>query len=128
MYIFFVADDHFIYLYLLLMMNIPMSNSTPKKLSINSNRKVYTLEQIRDHVQTIQKYSDQFALPTHSSCFYSLKKITKIFQNRRRPTLEHVTSSIEYKSPFKFGGDTLQWIALPSQIESHIYENDFFIE
>ncbi|CAF4768992.1 unnamed protein product, partial [Rotaria magnacalcarata] len=28
-----------------------------------------------------------------------------------------------YKSPFIFGGETLQWIALP-QSDDHIYEND----
>lgn len=111
------------------MMNIPMSNSTPKKLPVNPNRKVYTVQQINDHVENIQKYSDQIALPTQSSCFYSLKKITKIFQNRRSSNLEQISSSsIENKSPFKFGGDTLRWIALPSQLECHIYENDFFIE
>jgi hypothetical protein len=32
-------------------------------------------------------------------------------------------NQIENKSPFIFGGETLQWIALP-QYNDHIYENE----
>lgn len=100
------------------------------QILVNPNRKIYTRQQIDDHVQTIQKYSDELVNPTNSSCFYPFKQMTKLFRNLRTKPLECSSSSssqsIEYKSPFIFGGDTLQWIALPSQIESHIYENDFF--
>ncbi|CAF3882287.1 unnamed protein product [Rotaria sp. Silwood1] len=37
--------------------------------------------------------------------------------------LSGLSSSIKNKSPFIFGGETLQWFVLPQYID-HIYEND----
>ena len=102
-------------------MRVPVSQSLS-----NPNRKIYTRQQIDDHVQTIQKYSDELGNHSNSSCFYPFKQMTKIFRNLRTKPFESSSQSVEYKSPFVFGGDTLRWIALPSQVESHIYENDFF--
>ncbi|CAF1175757.1 unnamed protein product [Rotaria sp. Silwood1] len=100
------------------------------------NKKNYTLEQILDNVETIQKQYEQVVnnrikstTTTSSSCFFTFKQITKILKNLR--TIKTKTNNeidennyLENKSPFVFGGETLQWIALP-QDDNHIYENEF---
>jgi hypothetical protein len=112
------------------------TNSTPKKaipspIISNSNKKIYTLQQIHDNVETIQKHYEQILDNpiASSSCFYPFKQMTKIFKNiktlRTKPIEQ--TKPIEYKSPFIFGGETLQWIALP-QDHDHIYENELLNE
>jgi hypothetical protein len=110
------------------------TNSTPKKkplpspIACNRNKKIYTLQQIYDNVETIQKHYEQInpiTSSSSSSCFYPLKQMTKVFKNikslRTKPIEQ--SKSNEYKSPFIFGGETLQWIALP-QDNDHIYENE----
>jgi hypothetical protein len=110
------------------------TNSTPKKtlpspIIFNPNKKIYTLQQIHDNVETIQKHYEQILdnpiTSSSSSCFYPFKQMTKIFKNikfiRTKPIEQ--SKQIEYKSPFIFGGETLQWIALP-QDNDHIYENE----
>jgi len=95
------------------------------------NKKNYTLQQILDNVETIQNQYDKVInnRPT-TSCFFSFKQITKILKNLRTiktKTNEEIIQNnySENKSPFIFGGETLQWIALP-QDDNHIYENEFF--
>lgn len=96
------------------------------------NKKNYTLEQILDNVEAIQKQYEKVVThqaPSSSSCFFPFKKLTKVLKNLRtmKPKLNneiYKTTYSEPKSPFIFGGETLQWIALP-QDDSHIYENAF---
>jgi hypothetical protein len=92
------------------------------------HRKNYTLQQILDNVETIQKEYEQIRGNSITSCFFSLKQLTKLFKNFQvlpNKTTEEAKENdyIENKSPFIFGGETLQWIALP-QYNDHIYEND----
>jgi hypothetical protein len=91
----------------------------------NQNKKIYTLQQIYDNVERIQKYYEN-SIPSSSSCFLSLKKMRKIFKAFKPSQTKPIKQSnqLENKSPFIFGGETLQWIALP-QYNDHIYENDF---
>ncbi|CAF1467153.1 unnamed protein product [Rotaria sordida] len=98
------------------------------------NKKNYTAQQILDNVETIQKQYEQVVnnrtkSTSSSSCFFTFKQITKILKNLR--TIKTKTNDeiyennyLEKKSPFVFGGETLQWIALP-QDDNHIYENEF---
>jgi hypothetical protein len=99
-----------------------------------SNKKNYTLEQILDNVETIQKQYEQVVnhrtTSSSSSCFLSFKHITKLLKNSRTIKSKSVEQQpikktySENKSPFIFGGETLRWIALP-QDDTHIYENEF---
>ncbi|CAF2031877.1 unnamed protein product [Rotaria magnacalcarata] len=112
-------------------------SSTPRKdlpspilstdyLYKKDSKKTYTLQQIFDNVESIQKQYEQIMdTKMASSCFFSLKQIIKNFNFLRHKTNQQLqnSNSIEYKSPFIFGGETLQWIALP-QSDDHIYEND----
>ncbi|CAF3934749.1 unnamed protein product, partial [Adineta steineri] len=100
---------------------------------ISSNqKKIYTLQQVLDNVESIQKQYEQIienSITTPSSCFISLKHLTKVFKNfkfLRNKSIEQPRkiNQIIDKSPFIFGGETLQWIALP-QYHDHIYENAF---
>ena len=102
----------------------------------SSNKKNYTLQQILDNVEMIQQQYEQVMdnRPTSSSCFFTFKHITKILKNLRTikqaksndQSLDKTSSSSSTKSPFIFGGETLQWIALPQDDEeNHIYENIF---
>ncbi|CAF3541954.1 unnamed protein product [Adineta steineri] len=112
-----------------------VKNRTDSNQSIN--KKNYTLQQVLDNVETIQKqYEKVIHTRTTSStptCFFSFKQITKILKNLRTikttKTNEEIieTSYSENKSPFIFGGETLQWIALPQDDDDddHIYENEF---
>ena len=100
------------------------------------NKKTYTLEQILDNVETIQKQYEQVihnrtkSSSSTPSCFFTFKQLTKILKNLR--TIKSKTNHNQslkkdystHKSPFIFGGETLQWIALP-QDDQHIYENEF---
>lgn len=93
-------------------------------------KKNYTLKQILDNVENIQQQYEQVIhhQKTSPSCFFTLKHLTKILKSRKPlksttttkkslPIYEKIYS--ESKSPFTFGGETLQWIALPRPI----YEN-----
>jgi len=126
------------------------TNSTPKKDIVspinenehiydylydeenNSNKKkIYTLQQILDNVESIQQQYEQIienSLPSSLSCFLPFKQMTKIFKNfkflRHKPIEQpQQTNQIEDKSPFIFGGKTFHWIALP-QYNDHVYENE----
>jgi hypothetical protein len=98
------------------------------------NKKNYTLQQILDNVETIQQQYEQVinnrkTSSSSSSCFFTFKQITKLLKNLRTIKTKTNNESIENnysenKSPFIFGGETLQWIALP-QDDNHIYENEF---
>jgi hypothetical protein len=94
------------------------------------NKKNYTLQQILDNVETIQQQYEQVINNRKtSSCFFTFKQITKILKNLRtiktKTNDEFIENNYsENKSPFIFGGETLQWIALP-QNDNHIYENEF---
>ncbi|CAF1527424.1 unnamed protein product [Rotaria magnacalcarata] len=99
------------------------------------DKKHYTLEQILNNVETIQKQYEQVVhhrtTPASTpSCFFTFKQITKLLKNLRTiKTKSNDENTInkqysEHKSPFVFGGETLQWIAFP-QDDSHIYENEF---
>lgn len=106
-----------------------------KDYSCPMNKKHYTLKQVLDNVDTIQKQYEQvvnhrtkpISTPT---CFFTFKQLTKLLKNLRTiktKTDDDSTTPTQYseiKSPFTFGGETLQWIALP-QNDSHIYENAF---
>jgi hypothetical protein len=102
-----------------------------KIINNSINKKNYTLQQILDNVETIQnQYDKVINNRTKTSCFFSFKQITKILKNLRTiktKTNEEIIQNnySENKSPFIFGGETLQWIALP-QDDNHIYENEFF--
>lgn len=100
-------------------------------------KKNYTLQQILEHVETIQQDYEQIVhhreTTSTSSCFFSIKHLTKILKNRRRiktksNDLSLTSTYSKEKSPFIFGGETLQWIALPQQQQhdddTHIYENE----
>ena len=96
------------------------------------NKKIYTRQQIFDNVESIQKHYEQIletSIKSSTSCFSTLKQMIKSLKNfhsiLRNKTIEQTSKSIqmENKSPFIFGGDTLQWIALP-QSNNVIYEND----
>ena len=98
-------------------------------------KKNYSLQQILDHVETIQQDYEQIVhhreTTSTSSCFFSIKHLTKILKNRRTIKTKSTDSSVMStysieKSPFIFGGETLQWIALPQQQhdDTHIYENE----
>jgi hypothetical protein len=119
-------------------------NFTPRQSKIVKNRtdyinplnkKNYTLKQILDNVETIQQQYEQVIhnrkTSSSSSCFFTFKHITKILKNLRTIKTKSIDQSIENsysenKSPFIFGGETLQWIALPRHDdENHIYENAF---
>ncbi|CAF3056882.1 unnamed protein product [Rotaria sp. Silwood2] len=105
--------------------NKPINNSYPNYLK---NKKIYTLQQIFDNVESIQKQYEEFIetpIISSSSCFFSFKQMIKNFNFLRNKTNEQIQKSnqIENKSPFIFGGETLQWIALPQYID-HIYENE----
>ena len=105
-------------------------------------KKNYTLKQILDHVETIQQEYEQIVHHHHhqpsssSSCFFPIKHLTKILKNRRtiktkprEPSITSHSSSSKPKSPFTFGGETLQWIAFPQpqhDDDNHIYENEVF--
>ncbi|UJR14948.1 hypothetical protein I4U23_001929 [Adineta vaga] len=94
-------------------------------------KKNYTLQQILDNVESIQKQYEQIIenpLTTSSSCFMPLKHLTKLFKNfkcqRHKPIEQpRKIDHLENKSPFIFGGETFRWIALP-QYDDHIYENE----
>jgi hypothetical protein len=118
------------------------NNFTPRQSKIVKNRtdyipsfnkKNYTLQQILDNVETIQQQYEKVIhnRKTPSSCFFTFKHLTKILKNLRTIKTKPVDQSIEnsyseIKSPFIFGGETLQWIALPRHDdENHIYENEF---
>ncbi|CAF3663177.1 unnamed protein product [Rotaria sp. Silwood1] len=96
---------------------------------VNNNlkhRKIYTLQQIFDNVETIQKQYEQIIETSiRSSCFLSFKQMIKNLNFLQNKTNEQIQKSkqIENKSPFIFGGETLQWFVLPQYID-HIYEND----
>jgi hypothetical protein len=96
----------------------------PSSLNNHQNKKIYTLQQIHDNVETIQKHYEQIIDNpiSSSSCFSSLKHLTKIFKLFRTKPIEQ-SQPIENQSPFIFGGETLHWIALP-QYNDHIYENE----
>ncbi|CAF1211213.1 unnamed protein product [Adineta ricciae] len=95
-------------------------------------KKNYTLQQILDNVDSIQKQYEQLMQnPITStqrvSCFMPLKHLTKMFKNfkflrHRSQDQPRKTTHFDTKSPFIFGGETLHWIALP-QYHDHIYEN-----
>lgn len=120
---------------------LPNNYSTPRRDSIgeyprervnySQTKKIYTLEQILDNVDTIQKHYEQITenpLVPPPSCFVPLKQLSKIFKNFRLPRSKPVeqqrhVQQMETKSPFIFGGETLRWIALP-QYHDHIYENE----
>ncbi|UJR31729.1 hypothetical protein I4U23_019209 [Adineta vaga] len=99
------------------------------------NKKNYTLQQVLDNVETIQKQYEKVinnritsTSSSSSSCFFSMKQLTKVLKNLRTiktKTTEETfqANDSELKSPFIFGGETLQWIALPQ--DEHIYENEF---
>ena len=99
--------------------------------SRSMNKKNYTLQQILDNVETIQKQYEQVVndrTTSTPSCFFSMKQLTKVLKSLRTvktKTSEEITQTdnSETKSPFIFGGETLQWIALPQ--DEHIYENEF---
>jgi hypothetical protein len=96
-----------------------------KYLYDNQHKKIYTLQQIHENVEMIQKYYEQILdkpISSLSSCFFPFKKMIKIFKIFRTKSTEQ-TNQLENKSPFIFGGETLQWIALP-QYTDHIYENE----
>ena len=109
-----------------------------KDYTHSMKRKNYTLKQILDNVETIQQQYEQFVdhrrISTSSSapsstCFLTFKQIARVLKNIR--TIKTKTNDetmksnyLENRSPFIFGGETLQWIALP-QDDDHIYENDF---
>ena len=116
-------------------------NYTPRQSKIVKNRmdyapslnkKNYTLQQILDNVETIQQQYEQVIhnQKTPSSCFFTFKHLTKALKNLRtiktKPTDQSPSNSYsQTKSPFIFGGETLQWIALPRHDdEDHIYENE----
>lgn len=118
--------------------NYPLRQSkivkNTKTSSNTYNKKTYTLQQILDNVETIQQQYEQVIhhqnLPSTSTCFFSFKQLTKILKNLRTIKPKTINQSMEKiysetKSPFIFGGETLQWIALP-QDDNHIYENAFF--
>lgn len=115
--------------------SIPRQSKIIKNNRIDSirpvNKKNYTLQQILENVETIQNQYEQVInnRTTSTSCFFSFKQITKILKNLRTIKTKTTEGIIkknysENKSPFIFGGETLQWIALP-QDDSHIYENEF---
>ena len=88
----------------------------------NPKRKIYTLEQIHANVEMIQKHYEQtLDNSPPSSCFDPFRQMTKIFKNTKP------SNSMEYKSPFVFGGETFRLIALPQEDE-HIYENELLAE
>jgi hypothetical protein len=113
--------------------------STPRQSKIVQNRidynhsinkKNYTLQQILDNVESIQQQYEQVIhhQSKSPSCFFTFKQITKLLKNLRTIKSKTNNQSIrsncsENKSPFIFGGETLQWIALP-QDDQHIYENE----
>jgi len=97
-----------------------------RQRSSSITKKNYTLKQILDNVEHIQQqYEQVFHDQKTSSCFFPLKQLTKILKHRKTlkttktspPIYEKIYSNS--KSPFTFGGETLQWIALPHPI----YEN-----
>ena len=98
------------------------------------NRKHYTLEQVLDNVQSIQqqyekviKHRKANSTVTCRSTFKHLAKLVKNFRTIKPMEIDESTSlTNDSKSPFIFGGETLQWIALPREESDHIYENDFF--
>lgn len=131
------SDDEHIYDRLFDTKNYPLRQSKIVKSSKDymniSNKKNYTLQQILDNVETIQQQYEQVIhnqkISPTSTCFFSFKQITKILKNLRTIKTKPIDQSIQTiysdnKSPFIFGGETLQWIALP-QHDQHIYENDF---
>ena len=94
-------------------------------------KKRYTLQQILDNVETIQKQYDNVAdnPMRSSSCFFPLKRVTKLlrtFKTARTQSFED--EPCHYPSPFVFGGETLQWFVLPRCYHDHVYENQLLDE
>ena len=96
------------------------------------NRKHYTLQQVLANVETIQEQYERVVQHRKSSttltCLSTFKQLAKLLKNMRTIKSsddDHPKKMIyvENKSPFVFGGETLQWIALPR--DDHIYENEF---
>lgn len=104
------------------------------------HRKHYTLEQILANVETIQDQYEKVLKNRQSSstltCLSTWKQWRKSFKHRRRAMKSSSSSSSSYledtedqcstsTSPFLFGGETFQWIALPREHSDseHIYEN-----
>jgi len=106
------------------MIHIHIDNNHPTSIdiyidstssSIISNKKKYTVQQIHDNVETIQNHYEEIlenSIQSSSSCFFTFKKLTKIFKIFRTKSIKQ-SNQLENKSPFIFGGETLQWIALP---------------
>lgn len=96
------------------------------------NRKHYTLQQVLENVETIQEQYERVVQHRKSSsttltCLSTFKQLAKVLKNMRSikssdDDQPKKMTCVENKSPFIFGGETLQWIALPR--DDHIYENE----
>jgi hypothetical protein len=132
-----LSNDEHIYDRLFDTKNFPLRQSKivqNRMTDINPfDKKHYTLQQILDNVETIQQQYEQVInhrKTSTPSCFFTFKQVTKILKNLRKIKTKTNTELMENtysekKSPFIFGGETLQWIALPQDDDNHIYENEF---
>ena len=111
---------------------VGVKSSSNSKVNYLTDKKIYSPQQIFHNVETIQKqYEQTLQTPiksSTSSCSSLRKMINSIkrfnfLRNKTTIRTQKVTEA-ENRSPFSFGGNTLQWITLPRR-NDWIYENEF---